>query len=363
MKTRDMFGMVACTLAAAMLCGLFGCSKEAETSNVSDRANAMEDFQAGRIDPAIAGFERVLKNDPKDYLAHFQLATLLQEQRKDYLGALVHFTCYLNTRPADDKTTIADDRINQCKDMLLAEHARKNGGLVASPAKPAEPDKKASQEVARLKKENATLQQQNKNLRYLLSKLGETGKKGHAPSLDAETRKLLAELRVSDAEEQQHRIVIPTDTELLDNEDDGGSQISSPKVQSQISDINRDEVNGSARTAIKKPAMTADELSTSKNPPPIKRPQVIVDGPPEPDPKPVPGARRGGGLDGLLGGNRRSSSAARPDTYTVQRGENLSAIAFRFYGSKGKWRDIQRANMATIPTTGEVHVGQTIKLP
>ena len=117
---------VAVALAGVPLCFLLGCSQAVDTPTSSIRANAMEDYQAGRFEPAINGFKDVLKNDPKDYLAHFQLATLLQEQRKDYLGALVHFSLYLDMRPAEDKTTLAADRIEQCRNMMLAEQARKN---------------------------------------------------------------------------------------------------------------------------------------------------------------------------------------------------------------------------------------------
>lgn len=362
MKTPDPFGKAAGALAAAFLCGLCGCGQPANTPNASVRANAMEDYQAGRIDAAIAGFEHVIKSDPKDYLAQFQLAALLQEQRKDYLGALIHFKNYLDTRPSDDKTTLAEDRIAQCKDMLLAEYARKNGGVVASPAKPAEQDKKLAEENSRLAAENGRLQKENANLRYLLSSLGGADK-GRSP-LGAEAKKLLADLRVSETEEPRRRTVIPTDAELLDEDGEDGPLVSSKEVKRQISAMKREsEGNSNRPSAIKKPKLTQDEMSGPTAPPPIKKPPLIVDSSPAPDPKPALAARRGGGIDGLLGGSRKDSNASRPDTYTVQSGDTLMDIAVRFYGSRSKWRDIQRANMATIPANGRVNAGQTIKLP
>ena len=66
MKMRDFSGCVAGVWAVAVLCGLCGCNQQVDTPNSSVRANAMEDCQAGRYDAAIAGFEHVLKNDPKD---------------------------------------------------------------------------------------------------------------------------------------------------------------------------------------------------------------------------------------------------------------------------------------------------------
>ena len=370
MKMPDLSACVAGALAVAFLCGLCGCSQSVDVPNSSLRRNAMEDYQAGRYDAAFAGFEHVLKNDPKDYLAHFQLAVLMQDERKDYLGALVHYRLYLDMRPEDDKTTQASERMEICKNMLLAANARNAAGASAPKAAPSEADKKQAAEnarlaaeVARLAAEVARLQKENKNLRYLLSSLGETGK-GRTAALSAEAKKILAELGESSAEEPRRRSVIPTDKELLEDDGEDGPVVSSPAVKDLISKVQHDDATGPARpSAIQKPAIPADEMSGPAQPPPIKKPPLIVDRSPAPDPKPVPGAVNAGGLNGLLGGNKQPSGAARPDSYVVQPGDTLMTIAARFYGSRHKWRDIREANKATIPLNGSVRAGQTIKLP
>ena len=363
MKIPEIAVRTTGVLAIACLCGLLGCSQAVDTPSSSVRANAMEDCQAGRYDAAIAGFEKVLKSDPKDHLAHFQLATLLQEQRKDYLGALVHFRLYLDMRPPDDKTTLAADRIEECKSMLLPEKSRKDGGAPARATASPAADKKLSADNTRLSKEVARLRDENKNLRFLLSKMGESGR-GRAPVLTAEVKKMLADLRVSDDEEPRRKSIIPTDKELLDDEGEDGPIVSSPEVKEQIAKVKREEASGATRPApIKKPALSPDELSDASRPPPIKKPPLIIDNSSEPDPKPVPRAARSGALDGLLGGGRKDSDAARPSTYVVQPGDSLMKIAARFYGSRSKWRDIQKANVITIPADGRVKAGQTIKLP
>ena len=363
MKIPEIAVRMTGVLAIACLCGLLGCSQAVDTPSSSVRANAMEDCQAGRYDAAIAGFEKVLKSDPKDHLAHFQLATLLQEQRKDYLGALVHFRLYLDMRPPDDKTTLAADRIEECKSMLLPEKSRKDGGAPARATASPAADKKLSADNARLSKEVARLRDENKNLRFLLSKMGESGR-GRAPVLTAEVKKMLADLRVSDDEEPRRKSIIPTDKELLDDEGEDGPIVSSPEVKEQIAKVKREEASGATRPApIKTPALSPDELSDASRPPPIKKPPLIIDNSSEPDPKPVPRAARSGALDGLLGGGRKDSDAARPSTYVVQPGDSLMKIAARFYGSRSKWRDIQKANVITIPADGRVKAGQTIKLP
>ena len=363
MKMPDLSACVAGALAVAFLCGLCGCSQSVDVPNSSLRRNAMEDYQAGRYDAAFAGFEHVLKNDPKDYLAHFQVAVLMQDERKDYLGALVHYRLYLDMRPEDDKTTQASERMEICKNMLLAANARNAAGASAPKAAPSEADKKQAAENARLAAEVARLQKENKNLRYLLSSLGETGK-GRTAALSAEAKKILAELGESSAEEPRRRSVIPTDKELLEDDGEDGPVVSSPAVKDLISKVQHDDATGPARpSAIQKPAIPADEMSGPAQPPPIKKPPLIVDRSPAPDPKPVPGAVNAGGLNGLLGGNKQPSGAARPDSYVVQPGDTLMTIAARFYGSRHKWRDIREANKATIPLNGSVRAGQTIKLP
>ena len=376
MKILEIAARILPALAVASICCLLGCGQAGDAPNSSVRANAMEDCQAGRYEPAIAGFEKVLKSDPKDHLAHFQLATLLQEQRKDYLGALVHFRLYLDMRPPDDKTTLAADRIEECKNMLLSEKARKGGGasVVADTsasvgkkvdnARVGEETKKLREENRKLDAENRKLGAENKNLRYLLKQMGESGR-GRAANLNAEVKKMLTELRISDEEgDSQRKLVIPTDKELLDDEGEDGPTVSSPEVKEQIAKMAREEKSSATRPSpIKKPELPPDELAGATRPPPIKKPPLIVDSSPEPDPKPVPKSARGGGaLDGLLGG-KKEAAPARPSTYVVQPGDSLMKIAERFYGSRSKWRDIQRANMTTISTDGRVNAGRTIKLP
>ena len=383
MKIPEIAVRTLAALAVTGLCCLLGCGQAGDAPNSSVRANAMEDCQAGRYEPAIAGFEKVLKSDPKDHLAHFQLATLLQEQRKDYLGALVHFRLYLDMRPPDDKTTLAADRIEECKNMLISEKARKGDGASADADASLPADKKSDrarvgEETKKLREENKKLGEankkldeankklgaENKNLRYLIKQMGESGR-GRAANLNAEVKKMLAELRVSDDEGEQRKLVIPTDKELLDDEGEDRPAVSSPEVKEQIAKVAREEGSSATRpSSIKKPEMAPDELSGATRPTPIKKPPLIVDNSPEPDPKPVPKSARGGGvLNALTDPGKKTSDPARPSTYVVQPGDSLMKIAERFYGSRSKWRDIQKSNMATIPADGRVKAGQTIKLP
>jgi uncharacterized protein YidB (DUF937 family) len=55
--------------------------------------------------------------------------------------------------------------------------------------------------------------------------------------------------------------------------------------------------------------------------------------------------------------------AAEPRTYTVERGDNLSKIAKRFYGDANKWRRIFDANRDQLDNPDLIHPGQVLKIP
>lgn len=351
MNEHKSLALVGLALAAAFMAGVCGCDRlpgsgadqEARARSSSVFANAMEDYQAGRMDAAIAGFEQVLKGDPSLYLAHFQLATLLQDVRKDYMGALVHYRAYLDMRPETDKTTLAQERSGRCKDLLAAEYAQKAGVAPKRQGDGAD-TRKLEEENARLAAEAERLKKENKNLRFIVSQMGDVGS-GRKSQMSADVKKLLAELRETEKDEPSRKSVIPTDVQLLDDDGDDAPVIASKDAKKQIADAKRDDSSGTVRPAA------------------IVKPPLIVDNSPAPDPKPASGTVRPGGLNGLLGGDKKASAPTRPDTYVVQPGDTLMHIAARFYGSRGKWRDIRDANLAIIPADGRVKEGQTIKLP
>ncbi len=201
------------------------------------------------------------------------------------LGSVALLTAWADERKVCEG---AVDKFEECKNMLQVKDQHslsvEVGRLTNEVNRLTSENNRLCSENNRLYNESRRLRMENKNLRFLLSKMGESGR-GSATNLNAEVKKMLGELRMSDDKGEQRRIVIPTDMELLGDED--GPTVASPEVK------------------------------------------------------------------GL----------ARPSTYVVQPGDNLAKIAERFYGSRSKWRDIQRANMAIISTDGRVKVGQTIKLP
>lgn len=88
----------------------------------------------------------------------------------------------------------------------------------------------------------------------------------------------------------------------------------------------------------------------------------------------VPGNRDGGGGAGSKAdfSNVQSHtdtvpagtiSGGRGQTYTVRKGDTLSAIAQRQYGKASRWPAIFKANRDQLDNPDLIHPGQVLKLP
>jgi len=332
------------TLTLAMLATMLmtGCDR-LNGSSAEDRERtsrlysaAMADLQAGRLDAAIAGFERVTYEEPKSYSAHFQAATLLQDARKDYIGAIAHYRAYLALRPASDKAPVATERLSMCETLLAAEYARR----VQSEDRTVKENERLVGEVAGLKsrvasledrlavsrREIARLERESESGRRLLEKLSSFDEAG---SPDLAAADALAELRAIEAEEKRRR-TRPSDAELLDDEE------AAPLVTR----------TGEAVEWKKK--LEAEELADAG------RVETL------------PVTNKTESADVAFGFGKRKKAEikeTRPETYTVQPGDTLTEIASRFYGRRAMWKKIQEANRVSIPPTGDVRAGQVIRLP
>ena len=369
MKMRDCLraGLVACALAG-LSCG---CNRGPSLSEIEAKErtsrlyrDAVDDLQAGRMDAAIKRFERVVQEEPKSYSAHFQLATLLQDVRKDYISAIAHYRDYLAMRPASDKATVAQDRVKLCEALLSAEMVRKAGGsatnrLSADNEKLAAERDELTKKVAKLEGELAksrqtiaTLEADNASKSRMLQKLQDAlDLSGGAKS--SALKSALAELKQTEkdaAAEVERRRLRPTDAELLDDED--------------VSEVQ--ERKASVAADLKQAKADLAKLDAGVPPPPPSSAKPVAGA----DAKTQPAAAKAakpGAFDALVGGKKPKSSAGaaggRPETYTVQDGDTLFKISTKFYGSSHKWRDIQNANRAILPANGRVRAGQVLKLP
>ena len=362
--TKNEHGARALRPLAALLLAmvLAGCDNGMSISEIEakERASrlyttAMEDLQAGRTDPAIRGFEQVLVQEPRNYLAHFQLATLLQDIKKDYIGAISHYKSYLLFRPTSDKATIASDRMRVCDTLLGAEYLRKAGGkatekLSDENAKIAGEAKMLREQVKKLEGQLAQAQAQvdrlneaNGRYRRQIAGLGAEAETG-GPRKHL-TKNAWADLRDMEGERQRRRLR-PTDAELLDDD-------APPEDRSRIA----------AELKREKEAMARDEAEDGKAKPAQKAAGTVASTSSMPAVKGKEG-QGGGAFDSFWSKEgQQKKSADRPETYVVQQGDTLSKISRRFYGTPAKWRAIREANKAVIPFDGRVSVGMEIRLP
>lgn len=353
-------------LAAGLAACLCGCDRGPSLTEIEERerasrlyTNAMDDLQAGRMDAAIKGFERVVVQEPKSYSAHFQLATLLQDVRKDYIAAIAHYRSYLALRPASDKATVAQDRVKLCETLLSAEILRKAGGS-ASGKLAAENEKLAAErealaarvkklegECAKERRERMRLETENASKSRLLAKLSEAD--DVKASKTSAVKEALAALRVERAEAQRRRLT-PTDAELLDEDDEAAPE---DRVRAS-DDIRRLKGELARLDAESAPADAASARAAAAQEAGAARPGRGADA-------------KASSLDSALGrlGQKKpkANPAGRPETYTVQDGDTLFKISVRFYGAPTKWRAILNANRTVISPDARLRVGQVIRLP
>ena len=119
--------------AAAVALLACGCDRVSGGGDIrSDRSNriyqeAMADYSAGRLDAAQKGFEKVIRSDPSNASARFQLACMLQDRKADYLAAYCGYQEYLLREPKSDKAPLARERAAICRTEAVKRLAKEMG--------------------------------------------------------------------------------------------------------------------------------------------------------------------------------------------------------------------------------------------
>jgi len=139
--TRWLGVMVAVVLAAA------GCSRGVAWMDQKDQSlplvqRAADRVAEGDIESAVRLYLKALEQEPNAARAHLDLAFLLQEHRKDYIGAIYHYRRYLELRPDAEKKDLVEERIRLAEQLFAAD--------VLGPSR-------MSAKVAALERENETL--------------------------------------------------------------------------------------------------------------------------------------------------------------------------------------------------------------
>ena len=303
---------------------------------------AMDDYRAGRIDAALAGFEKAVANDPANASARFQLACLQQDAKKRYLDAYCGYREYLLQHPDSDKARLAKDRMALCEKEVARELANRYGLLGAD-------DKVREIELVR------------GELKAVRDRLA-SAEKSHAEaqarvqSLSAERERLLAIVK-GDADAGELAAARPSAKEAKDLLDEGDAdELASARPSDR-------EVKGLLSEGMPTGGVrVSDDLVRLK----AEADEDLASGA-----SPFSVSRQAGGGKPAADLLRRKPSAdkekptapARPKSYTVQEGDTLYGIAKRFYGDLSAWKRIRDANKAQITTDGRVRVGDKIELP
>ena len=315
-------------LAVLALSCLAACDSRTVGEFKAERANktyqeAMEDYTAGRIEAAAKGFEKVLRADPSNSSARFQLACLQQDSRHDYLGAYCNYREYLLFAPESDKAKLAKERLAICEKLFGEELAKKAGGEGGASAAQATA---MGEEIARLKEEcakaAAALKDSNEKL-------------GRLAGENARLRKLISAVGDEGADVAKQADITSVKDLLDDDTEEARSAAALDEAKALNALAEAEEADsGSASSLL--PQQAADAKDKKKAAEESERKMKAA---------------------------REAMKASIPDTYVVQEGDTLYKIAVRFYGRTSAWKQIREANKESISTDGRVRSGMTIKLP
>ena len=285
--------------------------------------SAMDDYTAGRLDAAMNGFEKVLRSDPGNTSARFQLACLQQDSRHDNLGAFCNYREYLLQAPDSDKAKMAKERLAICE-RAVAEELAKKLNLIGDAA--------IAEEIELVRKELA----ETKKVRdQLVEKLKQTEERSSGLQSENERiRKLLASLGGEGSELREKTDIVSSVKDLLDDEPDAPvSALDEAKALNDLAEADDGETASASSLLPVQPADAKDKRRAEEEA--KKKAKAAQD----------------------------EKKNAIPDTYVVQEGDTLYKIALRFYGRTSAWKLIREANKESITTDGRVRTGQTLRLP
>ena len=316
-------------IALLALSCLAACDSRTASEFKQERASrqyqaAMDDYTAGRLDAAVKGFEKVLRADPSNTSARFQLACLLQDRRHDNLGAFCNYHEYLQQAPDSDKAKMAKERLAICE-RALAEELAKKMNLIG--------DSAIAEEIEHSRKELADMKKSRDGLAAKLkeSEEGASKLKGENERL----RMLLASLGGESGGTPEKADIVSSVKDLLDDEEPSAPTVAALDEAKSLNALA--EADDEADTASSLlPTQAADAKEKKKASEDAAKKAKA---------------------------EREAKKEAIPDTYVVQEGDTLYKIALRFYGKTSAWKMIREANKETITTDGRVRTGQTLKLP
>lgn len=309
---------IASLACAAALLFAAGCERGDVQSFASeaDEPNFRQGQQLvkqGRSQEALSAYLKVISRRGESAPeSHLEAGLLYLQQIKDPLAAIYHFRKYLELQPNSRQAVYVKGLVDTAK----REFAR------TLPAQPLE-----SQSGLDLLEKLSRLQRENDDLRAELSTL-----RGGVAMPTIRTRGPLDEpppaATTADGTDPLRPERVDADSPMITwrNPAAANSPASAPAEESPVSLAPDSESGGGAR-------------------PPVVQTVPTTIAPTRAVPtKPTPSA---------AGGRR----------HTVGKGDTLFSLAQRYYGSRGRWRDIFNANRDQLPSENALRLGMELKIP
>ncbi len=301
---------------------LTGCGKDdsVATQESTQRAQplveeAMRAERDGKTDEAVTLYRRALRSDSANAVAHFNLALLLHDRKKDYIGAYYHYQEYLDLSPSSEKAELVREQMAVVKGLLAEQLAqditnRKRRELEDEYSSIRDSLTEAQIELSKLRTANAekekTIEELERKLRSLENiisamKEDEEARKAQNEAGLTQARSLASEVTAEDDVATDDISAIRDLANEMITEDDGG--------QSERNQATRDAVEGKVD----------DELVTAS---------------------PTPGKK-----------------------YLVRPGDTWRQLAREAYGDGAQWTKLRDANRSTTNPNGRLRAGETVVIP
>lgn len=372
--------------------------------------------QSGNLEESVRLFHRVLLEEPKSFSAHFQLATLLQDYKKDYIGAIHHFRAYLALRPDSDKSvvqkgktaeempSVVKERISKAKELLAPQLLTELGDSVeaVSQARLMRKNSQLTSAIKTLEVESATAKKNYENsekkrkqlqgevdrLRELVEKIKQDSVVSSSESV-IRAENLKAEKNAFEASETETKRDairrLREEAESMGGEKSSRTTLPKPDkpvARTPKSDFPKPDqtVHTTRRsgslsqwmkegtTTPKRSSGIADALRQSKevDARAAKRQAERAQERKAEEEKPVAQENSQDMLKALLGefkGKKQQAPNHSMKVYVVQPGETLYGIAEKFYNDGTQWKKILKANRTRISPDGRIRPGQQILIP
>ncbi len=277
---------------------------------------AMRAEQEGEIDKAATLYRQALRSDGANAMAHFNLALLLHDQKKDYVAALHHYQEYLDLQPNSEKAATVKEQIALVRGLLTDQLAQE---IVNRKRREIEADYTAANNAL------------------------------------TETKMELAKVRQALADKDEVVADLERQVKRLQNIIDAMKQEEQERETQYKAEVER------ARTVAAKEGTPADDEASSEIANIRDLANTMIeeeDGGQKARDEAVRAA-----VEGKMDVDMIAATPTAGKKYIVRPGDTLSRLAREAYGDSTQWTKIRDANRSTTNPNWRLRAGETIQIP